>query len=81
MDQLAARDRSALLRRSSDYYERLRHEHGITHLYFHDADGVNIVRAHKPAHHGDETKRLTRAEAAKTKAPSWGLELGPRRLP
>ncbi len=77
MDQLAAKDRSALLQRSSGYYDRLRHEHGITHLYFHDADGVNVLRVHTPSHYGDKIKRITLAQAARTKEPSSGLELGP----
>jgi len=74
---LLQQDRPALLREVSGLFEALRDQHRVTHLYFNNADMVNVVRVHSPQHHGDTIGRLSATMARTTRAPVHGLELGP----
>lgn len=71
------RDRPALLRLSQPIFEQLRRENRISHLYFHGADGTNLLRVHHPEEHGDRIERFTLAEARRTGQPAMGNEQGP----
>jgi len=44
---LLQQDRPALLREVSGLFEALRDQHRVTHLYFNNADMVNVVRAQR----------------------------------
>lgn len=74
---LLQQDRAALLREVGGLFETLRDQHRVTHLYFNNADMVNVVRIHSPQHHGDTIERLSATLARTTRAPVHGLELGP----
>jgi len=74
---LADHDRQALLARAAPIFQRLKTKHNITHFYFHDQRRVNILRVHQPGRFGDTINRFTALEAEKTKALSYGVELGP----
>jgi len=74
---LKACDREILLADHKDIFALLRKNYAITHLYFHQADRVNLLRVHKPEKHGDLINRLTILEAERTNATSSGIELGP----
>ena len=71
------RDRKALLQLSSKLYEYLHTEEDITHLYFDDAQRINLVRVHQPQRYGDKINRYTTLQAERDKSLSTGLELGP----
>jgi diguanylate cyclase (GGDEF)-like protein len=74
---LARRDRDALLRLSAPTGIDLQRKFGITHFYFSGPDRVNLLRVHQPGRHGDVINRYTTLEAARTRATSYGMELGP----
>ncbi|MFP4618198.1 MAG: ATP-binding protein [Spirochaetaceae bacterium] len=70
-------DREELRSAFDETYTRLREIYGITHFYFHQADGKNLLRLHAPEKHGDLIERHTLGKAQKTGAASGGMELGP----
>jgi len=74
---LREKDPDRLLQYSSDIFEQLKHNFGITHLYYHDTQRVNILRVHQPARHGDTISRITMLNAVKKGSSSSGYELGP----
>ncbi len=76
-DGLKTLDRDRLLAACRPSFAKLREEHGITHLYFHGPDRVNLLRVHNPSKHGDLINRFTAREAERTGIPSSGIELGP----
>ena len=76
-DALRARDRAALSRRAQPFFARLRDGYGITHLYFHGPDRVNLLRAHQPERFGDRIDRFTAVQAERTGRLAYGVELGP----
>jgi PAS domain S-box-containing protein len=77
MTAFKARDRKRLYDITSPYFERLRSNYDVTHLYFTGPDKVNILRLHQPDRYGDRIDRFTTLEAEKTGSESRGLELGP----
>lgn len=72
-----ANDRDALLKITSPILTELRDRYRVTHFYFHDLEGINFLRVHKPNKRGDLIGRFTMLEAKKTGSPSIGIELGP----
>ncbi len=74
---LARQDRQALLDLTGPLFQRLRQGAGISHLYFHDAGRINLLRVHEPGRHGDPVERYTARRAEETGAAAWGVELGP----
>ncbi|MBS1189552.1 MAG: hypothetical protein H6R10_1344 [Rhodocyclaceae bacterium] len=74
---LADNDRALLLRRSVPLFAELRRKYAITHLYFSDANRVNILRAHQPVRSGDTISRETTLQAQRTRQTAYGVELGP----
>ncbi len=74
---LRARDRQGLLAIYQPLFARLRDTHGVTHLYFHDPDRINLLRVHQPARDGDRIERFTAREASRTGRGVTGIELGP----
>jgi signal transduction histidine kinase/CheY-like chemotaxis protein len=75
--EFQSRDRAALLRLSQPIFEQLRRENRISHLYYHAADGTNLLRVHHPQEYGDRIERFTLAEARRTGKPATGNEQGP----
>ena len=73
----ATADRDAILAETLPILENIREKYGISHLYFHGPDRVNLLRVHRPEQHGDLIDRYTARRAAASKRPSHGLELGP----
>jgi len=71
------RNRQQLLVDSQLDFERIKELFGITHMYFHDTQGVNILRVHQPARYGDVITRVTMQEAMKKGIFNYGYELGP----
>ena len=74
---LKGRNRQALLSYSTPLLKKLVSRHRITHFYFHDPRGMNLLRVHQPDRHGDKIFRFTISEAERTGRISSGLELGP----
>lgn len=77
LQALRAQDRKALLALSSQPYQYLNTGHSITHLYFHDALRINLLRVHQPERYGDKINRYTALQAEKNRSLFSGLELGP----
>ncbi|MGB2987642.1 MAG: PAS domain S-box protein [Phycisphaerae bacterium] len=75
-DALKAQDRDRLLVDYEPILTQFRAEHGITHLYFHRPDRVNLLRVHKPEKNGDLIDRFTAREAERTGKTASGIELG-----
>jgi signal transduction histidine kinase/DNA-binding NarL/FixJ family response regulator len=71
------RDRAALLRLSQPIFQQLQRENRISHLYYHVADGTNLLRVHHPEEYGDRIERFTLTEARRTGKPAMGNEQGP----
>jgi signal transduction histidine kinase len=71
------RNRAALLRLSLPILAQLQRENRISHLYYHLADGTNLLRVHHPEEYGDRIQRFTLAEARRTGRPAMGNEQGP----
>lgn len=72
-----AKDRSALLEASRQFFHHLKENDDITHLYFTDTDRVNFLRVHDPSRYGDRIDRFTTLEAERTGKLIYGIELGP----
>jgi hypothetical protein len=70
-------DRAALLRLSQPIFAQLQRENRISHLYFHAANGTNLLRVHHPEEYGDRIERFTLAEARRTGKAAMGNEQGP----
>jgi diguanylate cyclase (GGDEF)-like protein len=74
---LKAGDRKALLSHTASLFKRISFHHPVTHLYFSDAQRINLLRVHQPDRYGDRIDRFTTLEAEKTGKIAYGLELGP----
>ncbi len=74
---LKAGDREGLLSKYRVLFGTLHDSHGITHLYFHGPDRVNLLRVHSPEKYGDVIDRFTSLEAQRTGKIVAGIELGP----
>lgn len=70
-------DRAALYAYTRPVFQKLSERYGITHFYFHDLNGRNFLRVHKPEKFSDIVNRYTMMQALETGKPSSGLELGP----
>lgn len=75
---LARRDQAGLLAEAGPLFRQLRDAHGITHLYFHDADPVRgvLLRVHRPELAGDVVRRPSLLRAVDTGRPAGGREFG-----
>ena len=71
------RDRQGLLLAAQRLFEKIKSGPRVTHFYFHDTDGVNFLRVHKPSRHSDTITRSTMRNAIETQEVSSGIELGP----
>ncbi len=69
-------DRESLLERSAPIFERLRSEHGVTHLSFVGPERICFLRVHNPRRHGDRIDRFTVAAAEENIGQEWGVALG-----
>jgi PAS domain S-box-containing protein len=76
-DAFEARDRQRLMQLCEPLYARLEAQHAITHFYFSDAEGICLLRVHKPEKFGDRIDRFTAREARRTGKTASGIELGP----
>ncbi len=70
------KNREALLKDAMPFFNTMNKKHQVTHFYFIDLDKVCFLRVHNPKRHSDSIPRFTLADAAKNKAPSYGIELG-----
>ncbi len=75
-DALKAQDRGRLLADHETVYAHLREQYGITHLYFHRPDRVNLLRVHQPGKIGGLIDRFTTRQAERTGKMASGIELG-----
>ncbi len=75
--RLGAGDREGLLSAYAPVFADLKRIYGLTHLYFHRSDRVNLLRVHKPDKYGDHIDRFTALEAQRTGKTAAGIELGP----
>lgn len=73
---LKFQNRHELLTQLKPQYEKLLKTQNITHFYFHNADGTNLVRFHQPETYGDVIDRFTLKQARETGVTSSGIELG-----
>ncbi len=71
------KDQKALLRKTLPLFQKLKIQHGISHLYFTGPDRINILRVHQPNRYGDTIDRFTTLEAERTNTVAGGLEIGP----
>ena len=71
------RDMEALVARSQVVFDEMKYQFGITHFYFVEADRTCLLRVHQPERHGDKITRISMLTAQRSRADSWGLELGP----
>jgi len=76
-EDLARRDRMALLMDAKPLFEDFRRDFNITHFYFTGADRVNILRVHAPLRFGDVINRITMLQAEHSGSTAYGVELGP----
>jgi len=74
---LISRDRHRLQALSQEHFTHLQGKHGISHLYYSDAERINLLRVHKPDRFGDRIDRFTMLEAERTGMESFGMEIGP----
>ncbi len=74
---LRKRDRKTLLKVATPLFQRLQSRHHITHLAFHDARRVNLVRIHDPVHHGGKITSLNVLDAMESGKAAFGVELDP----
>lgn len=74
--QFQDRDREALFANANTFFEKLKQENNITHLYFIDIDGKVFLRVHDKNNYGDILTRVIFKEAVKTGAKATGLEVG-----
>ncbi len=74
---MVRKDRSVLLEESTPLFQEYLQEQNITHFYFHEPDGFNLLRVHKPDRFGDQIKRITLQQARSSKQVASGAELGP----
>lgn len=77
LDALKAKDRQRLLDIGEPKFKQIYQQHNITHFYFHDTEGVNILRVHQPRRYGDAIYRETMHQAITTGTTASGIELGP----
>ncbi|MBI9017183.1 MAG: PAS domain S-box protein [Phycisphaerae bacterium] len=70
------RNRDELLKYAQQIYEDNNIKHNVTHLYFHDANRINFLRAHKPEKFGDTIDRFTAINAERDQKMSYGIEIG-----
>ena len=68
-------NREALLAATQELYAKHK-ELGVTHFYFHRADGTNFLRVHTPATFDDVITRSTFKKSQATNDWGTGIELG-----
>jgi HAMP domain-containing protein len=75
---LERRDKATLLAEAGPLFRRLRDAHGVTHLYFHDADPARgvLLRVHRPELSGDVVRRPSFLRAVQSGAAAGGREFG-----
>lgn len=71
-----AQDRQKLLDIAQQIYGPLNKQHRLTHFYFHDTNGVNVLRVHSPLRYGDQIERHTFKQAQTQGKISSGIEVG-----
>lgn len=72
-----AKDRQALLKHTTPFFQDIRAAANVTHFYFIDLDGLCFLRVHKPASYGDIIDRFTLDQAVRQGQQAYGIELGP----
>jgi len=72
-----AHDRERLLEIALPIFNEIKTEHRVTHFYFHNTNKINLLRVHKPSHHGDTIDRFTLNSAIRKGKMVSGIELGP----
>ncbi|BFM16033.1 hypothetical protein R50073_22160 [Maricurvus nonylphenolicus] len=70
-------DRQQILNIAQQIYGPLNKQHRLTHFYFHDNDGINVLRVHAPLRYGDKIDRHTFKQAQTQGMISSGIEVGP----
>jgi len=73
---LSRKDRNGLIVKAKPLFDELKNKYRMTHLYFVDPSGAVLLRAHKPADHGDVLQRVTYSEAKRTEKLASGIEMG-----
>ncbi len=74
---LKMQDRRKLLEIGGPLFTHVNRLHSITHFYYHNTEGVNILRVHQPQRFGDTINRETMRQAMVTGEIASGIELGP----
>ncbi len=75
-EAFANQDRAALLQSSAPLFAAVERKHRISHLYYHNPDGINFLRVHHPTRHGDIIERHTLNMARQSGDVVAGIELG-----
>ncbi len=76
MKAFAERDRERLLAISAPYFEEIKRNNNITHMYFHTPEGITFLRVHNPNQHSDPVNRETFRRSVQTKGMGVGIEMG-----
>jgi methyl-accepting chemotaxis protein len=76
LEAFASRNRAELLKRAKPFFDEVKAQFKITHLYFFEPDGTTFLRVHKPEQFGDKNARnsFKMAEAGEKLAVS--LDMG-----
>ncbi|MBE9536971.1 MAG: response regulator [Proteobacteria bacterium] len=72
-----SKDRGKLLDLALPFLQELKNVEQISHFYFHDKNGVNFLRVHRPDYHGDIIKRQTMQDSLISGKTTRGIEIGP----
>ncbi len=75
---LADGDKAALYQLAFPFFQSMKWGYGVSHLYFHTPDLINLLRVHDIKKSGDSVKRETLIRAAERKRMFAGFELGSR---
>lgn len=71
-----AGDKTLLLQAAAPIYHSIHNDFNVTHFYFHDLQGINILRVHNPSISGDRITRTSFKQAVETSKMGVGLEIG-----
>lgn len=69
------KNRAQLYQSTLPYFKQLAPQ-GVTHIYFHDHNGINFLRVNEPHKYGDQIMRTSLMHSIQTGAPTQGFELG-----
>jgi hypothetical protein len=73
---LSEKKKEDLLERATPFFNQMKSQYRITHLYFIDPSGAVLLRVHSPKQSGDVLQRETYRQAKSTNKVASGIEMG-----